>query len=507
MQKKLSDKYKSMQTLREPFVNRAKDYSKLTIKQLLEKSETGSSESKTRAYTSLGAKLVSHLANKVVMTLFPLGHNFFLPKPNADKLDELNKSGLTEDDLKPQMLAIAKMGTGMLSGIQDRQTQIELAKHLIITGNIAVFYPEGKRCVLIPITDYVCKRSMTGDVNDFVWKTVKSYGELAQDSQAAFKRGKSTAPKPTDKVDIYTGFFLQSNGKFEFIQEVNDVRIQYEKDVHQDDLPFDVLRWNKNTGEDYGHSHVEDNAADLFCFIFLTKCMAKGMALMCDVKYIVKNGMTNIHHLLTSDIGEFITGDINDIGVLQLGKFADYSQVQVVREEYRRELGAAFMMNSAVRRNAERVTTYELKLDAAELESNMGGVYSLLADAWQMPLAKRIIAKMHPSLKGTMDFSIVTGLETLGQAGELDKLAQFSQLMQLPNSWSPAVQQRMKWSEYIRDVSYNIGLSSNWIMSDEEFQKEQAAQQQAQQNQQMTDGVAKAIPAIAQPMAQAAVEE
>lgn len=501
----LSDEYEKLKRQREPFLTRAKDYSRMTVKQLLDKDENSKgSEAKTHGYTSLGAKLVNHLANKVVQTLFPLGHNFFVPVPNAQIKEEMKAQGIDEKNLSPMMLEVSRQGRELLPHLQDRQSMIELAKHLIITGNMGVFYPQQGRSILIPLSDYVVQRDPQQNIIKFIWKQQKAFGKLNAKSRNAYLKHKQK-PKFDDKVDVFTGAMLLPSGDYRFVQQVSDVTV-ISTELPAYKMPFDALRWSKTVNEDYGHSHVEEHAADLFSYRFLTKCMSKGIALMCDVKFLVRGGETNIEHLMKSDTGEYIAGNMEDIGILQLGKFADYSQVQAVREEFKRELGQAFLMNSAVRRDAERVTTYELRLDAAELESTMGGIYSLLAEEWQKPLARRILVRINPTLARHSDSAIVTGLETLGKAGELEKIAQFGQLMQLPAAWPQGVQARIKWGDYAQVVSTSIALETPWLMNDEEFAEQQQQQQQAMQEQQMQQGMADAIPTAVQPFAQAAAK-
>lgn len=502
----LSNEYEKLKRSREPFLTRAKDYSRMTVKQLLDKDENSKgSEAKTHGYTSLGAKLANHLANKVVQTLFPLGHNFFVPMPNEEIKAEMKAEGVNEKNLAPMMLEVSRQGRELLPSVQDRQTQIEMAKHLIIAGNIGTYYPQKGRCILIPLTDYVVQRDPQQTIIQFIWKQKKAYGKLNSKSRSAYLKAKGTKPKFDDEIDVFTGAILRPSGEYQFIQQISDVTV-IDTMLPAYKMPFDALRWSKTVNEDYGHSHVEEHAADLFSYRFLTKCMSKGMALMCDVKFLVRGGETNIEHLMKSDTGEYIAGNMEDIGILQLGKFADYSQVQAVREEFKRELGQAFLMNSAVRRDAERVTTYELRLDAAELESTMGGIYSLLAEEWQKPLARRLLVRINSTLAKHSDSAIVTGLETLGKAGELEKIAQFSQLMQLPASWPQGVQARVKWGDYSQFVSTSIALETPWLMTDEEFAEQQQLQQQAMQEQQMQQGMADAIPTAVQPFAQAAAQ-
>jgi hypothetical protein len=77
------------------------------------------------------------------------------------------------------------------------------------------------------------------------------------------------------------------------------------------------------------------------------------------------------------------------------------------------------------------VTAEEIRYMAQELESALGGVYSILSQEFQLPLVNRIMfamqqAKRLPSLpKGVVKPTIVTGMEALGQGNDLNKIRQF----------------------------------------------------------------------------------
>ena len=46
----------------------------------------------------------------------------------------------------------------------------------------------------------------------------------------------------------------------------------------------------------------------------------------------------------------------------------------------------AFLLNTAIQRDAERVTAQEIRYMAQQLETAMGGIYSLLSQEFQLPL-------------------------------------------------------------------------------------------------------------------------
>lgn len=501
----LESRYGDLLSARSSYLNRAKAYAKMSISYLYKEQEAEQgSESVQHGWTSFGSKAANHLANKIVQTMFPIEHVFFQPEPTLDELKKMEADGVQLTDVSQFLSEAARKAMKYMGEIMDRQSMSETAKHLIVGGNVALYYPNSGNVVVIGLKDYVCQRDAQGTVLEFIWKQTKALGTMSKVNQDLVK-SKKPRLKPEDKVDLYTGIKLLGNGKYRMLQECEGAQLT-KSDLNQDAVPFDVLRWTKISGEHYGHSHLEDHAGDLYSHYFLSECQSKGIALMTDVKFLVKNGgTTNIRHLITAPQGEFVAGNIEDIGVLQLGKLVDYTTVNAAIMALERNLGAAFLLNSAVRRDAERVTTYELRMDAVELESTLGGMYSLLAKDWQSPLAARLMKRVDSRFNGkTVSYKIVTGVDTLGRANELDKIMQFGQMMQIPAAWPEGVQARVKWGEYTKVVTSALSMSVPWLMTDDEFAKAQKQMQDAQKQAMMDKGMADAIPTVAQPLAQAA---
>jgi hypothetical protein len=163
-------------------------------------------------------------------------------------------------------------------------------------------------------------------------------------------------------------------------------------------------------------------------------------------------------------------------------------------------LAYAFLMNSAIQRNGERVTAEEIRYMAGELEDALGGVYSIMAHEFQLPFIKRTIyrltkaKKLPPLPKGVAKPVIVTGLEALGRGHDLNKLQLF--LGQL----GPLAQLAMPYinlGEVLSRVANAVGLDPVGLIKtpEEMAQAQQQAQQQASA-QTMTDMAGKAAPAV-----------
>ena len=158
-------------------------------------------------------------------------------------------------------------------------------------------------------------------------------------------------------------------------------------------------------------------------------------------------------------------------------------------------------MGSAVIRDAERVTTEEVRMTANELETAYGGVYSTLAASVQKPVGNWLFSAVDLDLKAAdFEITIVTGLDALSRNGDLENfrlaMGDMAAVTQVP----PDLAGRMKWEEVARFVGQgrNIDLSK-FMMTDAEY----SAQVQEQQAGQVAQTVAtEAGTAAVQPQGQ-----
>jgi len=106
------------------------------------------------------------------------------------------------------------------------------------------------------------------------------------------------------------------------------------------------------------------------------------------------NGTTKKRTLADSPNGGIADGNAQDVSVLQLEKFNDFRIAQETASQITERLSFAFLLNSAVQRNAERVTAEEIRFMAQELEAALGGVYSTLSQEFQLPLVEILLKIM-----------------------------------------------------------------------------------------------------------------
>ena len=137
-----------------------------------------------------------------------------------------------------------------------------------------------------------------------------------------------------------------------------------------------------------------------------------------------------------------------------------------------------------------------------ELESSLGGLYSLLSTELQLPLVNRLLStltkkKKLPKLpKDIATPVIITGVEALGRGNDLQKLDLF--LAGAAQVVGPeAVAQYVNVGEYFKRRATSLGIkTAALIKSPEQLQMEMEMAQQAQQEQMLAKMGPSAIKAV-----------
>ena len=256
------------------------------------------------------------------------------------------------------------------------------------------------------------------------------------------------------------------------------------------------LRYTSIDNVDYGRGFIEEYIGDLRSLEGLYKSIVEGSAAAAKVLFLVRpNGTTKIRTLAQSPNGAIREGDANDVSTLQMQKNADFQVAFQTMKLIEDRLQFAFMLNTSVQRQAERVTAAEINYVSKELDDSLGGLYSLLSQELQLPLITRLMHQMErkkrlPALpKDQVRPKIVTGLEALGRSSDLQRLNAFVQQL---TPFAQQLMQYMNLDEYVKRVGVSLGIDMDGLIkSQEEIAAEQAQMQQMQLAQQATPNAAK----------------
>lgn len=482
--------YDRLSAQRQPYETRAESCALYTIPSLFPKSSDGASTDYTTPWQSVGARGLNNLASKLMLAMFPINTPFF-----RLNLSEFQAKALVND---PAQLTKVDEGLSMVERIvmnymeanSFRVTAFELMKQLIVAGNGLLHIPMVMDSPYSPmklyrLSSYVVERDTYSNVLQIVTIDKIAYGALDEDIKNAVSG--TGDRKPDDELTIYTHIYLDDEtGEYMSYQELEGVEIEgTDGQYPKDSMPWLPVRMIKVDGEDYGRSFCEEYLGDLKSLENLYESMVKMSMIAAKVLFLVNpNGITQVRRLTNANTGDFVAGRKQDVEVFQLEKYQDFNIAKSISESIESRLSYAFMLNSAVQRNGERVTAEEIRYVAGELEDTLGGVYSVLTQELQLPLVKillkglQAVSKIPDLPKEALEPAVATGLEALGRGHDLDKLQQFlTIILPLAGVQDPDI----NMTNVKMRIANSLGIDTAGMLKTKEEKDQELAQQAAQQ--------------------------
>lgn len=483
-------RYDRLSSDRSQFLNSARQAADLTLPYLIREDEhfTKGALKLTTPWQSQGAKGVVTLASKLMLALLPPQTSFFKLQVNDINLpQELGPEIRSEMDL-----SFAKIERTIMESIaasSDRVVVHQALKHLVVAGNALVFMgKDGLK--LYPLNRYVVDRDGNGNVIEIVTKETISKKILKKNYPAFDLKNnwENVDDNSTDECDIYTHCTLDNN-RWVWHQEVYDQilpKSMGKAPVYAN--PWLVLRFNHVDGEVYGRGRVEEFLGDLKSLEALSQAMVEGSAAAAKVVFTVSpSSTTKPATLAKAGNGAIIQGRPDDIGVIQVGKTADFQTAYQMIGTLSQRINEAFLVLNV--RQSERTTAEEVRMTQMELEQQLGGLFSLLTVEFLVPYLNRKLSVAQktgeiPRLpKGDIvKPTIVAGINALGRGQDRESLGQFLQV--IAQTMGPeAIQQYINPDEVIKRLAAASGIDVlNLVKSMQELQQEQ---QQAMEQQQM----------------------
>lgn len=478
---------------REPYLQRARDVSELTIPTLFRQSGANGSTDVVVPYNSIGAYCVSVLANKIVFALFPAGRPNFKASPSRQVTNDLLTLPLEERVKALQVIrqGLSKLEQEVAEAVEedgDRARMFVAALRLIIGGNHGLqFYDDGTLRG-IPLERYVVARDPQGSLLEWAIEDPLDWKTLPPDVRAMVEAsGQFPPPSVNGKqpVTIYTHGVL-SDGKWHVRQEVMAQVVTGSEMVYTPEaLPYLFIPWLLLDGEDYGRSYGEFYEGDFLTVEDLTRSMNDGAKAMARFLTLVNPvGMTDKKALAKGRNGDFITGREQDVYVMTAqGKTADFGVADKQQMAAIDRLSRAFLLNSSVQRAGERVTAEEIRQVSQELEDAFGGVYSQQIITWQSPYTRLKVKylqknrRVTPLPPGAIKLTVTAGVAALARNQELQGLREFARIIQ--ETLGPqAVPQAMDPVEFASRVAAALGVDPVGLIPDPEAQAQQGQQAQ-----------------------------
>ena len=492
-------RYDYLSSERTQFLDEAEQAAELTLPYLITKDQyqKGMRHLPT-PWQSVGAKCSVTLAAKLMQSMLPVQTSFFKLQVDDTQLGE---------DYPPEVkseldLSFAKIERTILEAIaasNDRVIVHEALLHLVIAGNALVYM--GKDGLKVyPLNRYVVERDGNGNVIEIVTKETIAKkliaDQLPEDVLKQYDSVVDSDPDNSDECDIYT-HITRDNNRYVWHQEVHNKKLpkSYGK-APVDVSPWIPLRFNSVDGEDYGRGRVGQFIGDLKSLEALSQALVEGSAAAAKVVFTVSpSSTTKPSTLANAGNGAIVQGRPDDIGVVQVGKSADFGTAFQMMQQLERRLNEAFLVMQV--RQSERTTAEEVRLTQMELEQQLGGLFSLLTTEFLLPYLNRLLNQFQktgkiPRLpKDIVKPTIVAGVNALGRGQDRESLGQF--LTVISQTMGPeAVQKFINPEEVIKRLAASQGIDVlNLVKSMQEIQgQEQQAQQMAMQQQQQEQQIA-----------------
>ena len=476
-------RYDNLSSDRSQFLTEAEDATKLTLPYLVRGHEDyhkGMKQLKT-PWQSVGAKGVVALASKLSLSLVPPQTSFF-----KLQLDESQLGEEFEPQVKSELdLSFAKIERTILDAIaasDDRVVIHQALQHLVVGGNALIFM--GKTGLkLYPLNRFVIERDGNGDVIEIITKE-RINKDLIPNYDS---KNEVTDEETEDEIDVYT-HVKRDNNRFVWHQEVNDKRLPNSQGKSPvDSTPWLPLRFNTVDGEAYGRGRVGQFIGDLKSLEALSQAIVEGSAAAAKVVFTVSpSSTTKPQTLAAAGNGAIVQGRPDDIGVVQVGKTADFATALQHMQTLEKRLNEAFLILSV--RQSERTTAEEVRMTQMELEQQLGGLFGLLTVEFLVPYLNRKLSIFQktgeiPRIpKGMVKPIIVAGINSLGRGQDVQALGGF--LQTIATTMGPeAITTYINPDEVIKRLAAAQGIDIlNLVKSTEERQQEeqQAAAQQAE---------------------------
>jgi len=449
-------------------------------------------------WQSSGAKGVNVLASKLMLALMPVQTSFFKLQLDEMKLNEVEGfNQQMKSEIDQSFAKVERTINEMIAASDDRVVVHQALKHLVVTGNALVFMGKEK-LKLYPLNRYVCNRDGLGNVIEIITKErlnkdvlEEQLGITLPKEVSPQKTGDTKSEKnkeasnPNDMVELYT--HIKRSGKyFNWHQEVNGKKLpKTEGRAPLETNPWIALRFNTVDGEAYGRGRVEEYIGDLRSLEALTQAIVEGSAAAAKVIFVVSpSSTTKAQTLAAAGNGAIVQGRPDDIGVVQVGKGADFATAQDMIQNLEKRISEAFLELNV--RQSERTTAEEVRMTQQELEQQLGGLFSLLTVDFLVPYLARKLATLQksnaiPKLpKELVRPTIIAGLGSIGRG--MDKEALTNYMTTIAQTMGPeSIQTYVKPLEVIKRLAAAEGIDTlNLVKSEQELQGEQ---QQGQQNQ------------------------
>jgi hypothetical protein len=494
MSETIEQLYDKLAGERDTLVTRAEEYAQWTLPTVFPRTGHDESDELQNDVQSFGAQAVNHLSNKLMIGLFNPSKSFFRLDATDEFMTELALQGISEEVIQSALQGAERESVKELDRLGAREPFTMLLQLLIITGNALLHFPQDGDIEAYSMRNYVVKRDVKGFPYQIILCDSKKLEAFPVDIQTKLLKDPNN-DKDQD-VKLYTDIkWDYSLKKYYVNQYAEDIKLT--DDTTQgvytlENCPYVPLVWKLVRGQNWGRGLVEDYAGDFHSLSSAERSSLEIVGIIAQVKGLVNPaGLTDVNELNSTVNGQWCSGRPDDVEMLTFDKLHDkLAALEAYIEKKERRLSKAFLMDAAGVRDAERVTAEEIRLVARDLEMSLGGVYTRLAQTFQLPIARLLLQKIDFKIKGEkVEPIITTGLSALSRSGDLDSYRLFTQDASILATLDPEVRAELSIPRILNFIATNNNFDIQVAFkTDEEKQADQQAQL-ASQEQEVQDEV------------------
>lgn len=474
--------YGQLEGERDVLINRTEEYAEWTLPTIFPRTGSTESDELQNDVQSFGAQAVNHLSNKLMIGLFNPSKSFFRLDATEEFKQQLAAQNVSEEVIQSALQGAERESVKELDRLGAREPFTLLLQLLIVTGNALLHFPKDGELEAYSMRNYVIKRDIKGFPYLMILCDEKKLEAFSPKVQAELNKNPDN---DADKdVKLYTEIkWDYSTKKYYVNQYAEDVKITDEKAqgvYTKENCPYVPLVWKLVRGQNWGRGLVEDYAGDFHSLSSAERSSLEIVGIIAQVKGLVNPaGLTDVNELNDTVNGQWCSGRPEDVDMLTFDKLHDkLAALEAYIDKKERRLSKAFLMDSSQIRDAERVTAEEIRLVARDLEMSLGGVYTRLAQTFQLPIARLLLQKIDFKIKGEqVEPIITTGLSALSRSGDLDSFRLFAQDASILASLDPEVRAELSIPRILNFIATNNNFDIEVAFKTEE---EQQAAQQAQ---------------------------
>ncbi len=494
--KALFERYQDSQV-----ILKSTQYAKWTLPQLMAEFtqlQSGQTATLERDFQEIGALLVNNLGAKLTGLLFPSSRPFFNIEASRALQAAAKNQGVKPAEMQAGLSRLEMTSCKQLFLNAAYEQLVQSVKHLIVTGNVLLYRDSAaKKTLAYGVNQYAVRRDGRGNMLDCILREFTDFESLAVDIQTKLRARSRGQYKPENegrnRVELFTRIkrdFVVLNGAktdkviYRISQEADGIEVGVPGSYPEHLCPWQAICWSLIPGENYGRGLVEDYAGGFAKLSDMSHAATLyGIEVMKVINLVTPGLGADVDELQEAECGEYVQGDPNGVTAHESGSADKLIAMEASIETTFTRLARAFMYKGSTR-NAERVTAFELKQDAMEAETTLGGVYSSLSAAMQIPMAHTLLTEVDPGMMegivtAQIKLDIVAGIPALGRQADVQNLAAAAQDAAAIIPVLTQVDKRVDGQKVFDLIMAGASVDTSTLFKDEEqMAEEEAAEKQ-----------------------------